>query len=148
MKPTLIALMGMWLCGCEMYPEQNADQGKLFFPPAPKKVSPPAVEPIKSPTASGTKAEAGDPQAQYDLAVSYQLGEGIVRDDVAAYKWYTIAAANSSARGKLKARVAFNKTTLAWRMTREQIAEAEKSAKEFLDVSGAESEPAVQSEAG
>lgn len=65
---------------------------------------------------------------------------------MAAYKWYTIAAGSSSAGGELKAWADFNKTSLARRMTREQIAEAEKLARKFLNVSEAEPNPAKQCE--
>lgn len=76
MKPVLLILMGMSLCGCEMYLVQNADWGKRLFPPDPKNTSSAPNEPINRPVATGAKANAGNSQAQYDLAVSCQLGKG------------------------------------------------------------------------
>ena len=143
----MIVLLGMCFCGCELFPKPNADWVKNLFPPPPiDRINnpPPPIGPIINAAAARAKAEAGDPDAQYKLATSYQLGEGMGRDDVAAYKWYTIAAGSSSAGEKLKAKVAFNKTTLTGRMTREQIAEAEKSARDFLKVPEPEQIPATQ----
>lgn len=64
-------------------------------------------------------AEAGIPQAQYNLGVIYTNGNGIPRDYVEAYKWFAIALA----AGNIDAAAAL--VTIAARMTKQQIAEAE-----------------------
>ena len=64
-------------------------------------------------------AEAGIPQAQYNLGVIYTNGNGIPRDYVEAYKWFAIALA----AGHVEAAAAL--VTIAARMTKQQIAEAE-----------------------
>jgi len=122
----IIFLFGMGLCGCESFQMPNIDWGNLWLPPANR--------PFNSPihTIPKAKAEAGDPVAQYDLAVGYQLGQGVERDDVAAHKWYAIAAANSGAEESLKAKIHFHQATLDKRMTPEQIAEAESAAEDYL----------------
>tara|TARA_B100001971_G_scaffold161788_1_gene151911 strand:- start:481 stop:951 length:471 start_codon:yes stop_codon:yes gene_type:complete len=151
----MIVLLGMCLCGCELFPKPNADWVKNIFrtsardvfpPPPVDRINnpPPPIGPNINAAAVQAKAKAGDPDAQYKLATSYQLGEGMGRDDVAAYKWYTIAAGSSSAGKKLKAKVTFNKKTLAARMTRAQIAEAEKSTEEFHNVPGPGPIPDIQ----
>ena len=37
-------------------------------------------------------AEQGNPQAQYDLGVMFQLGRGVAQDSAAAVRWYLEAA--------------------------------------------------------
>jgi len=64
-------------------------------------------------------AEAGIPQAQYNLGVIYTNGNGIRRDYVEAYKWFAIALA----AGNIDAATAL--VTVSARMTKQQIAEAE-----------------------
>lgn len=70
-------------------------------------------------------AEAGIPQAQYNLGVIYTNGNGIPRDYVEAYKWFAIAltAGNFDAAGAL--------VTISVRMTKDQIAEGEGRAIEW-----------------
>ncbi|MGE0256508.1 MAG: tetratricopeptide repeat protein [Alphaproteobacteria bacterium] len=70
-------------------------------------------------------AEAGIPQAQYNLGVIYTNGNGVRRDYVEAYKWFAIAlaAGNIDAAGTL--------VTISARMTKDQIAEAERRATEW-----------------
>ena len=42
-------------------------------------------------------AEAGDTEAQYNLGVMYDNGEGIPQDDAEAVRWYRLAAEQGSA---------------------------------------------------
>jgi TPR repeat protein len=71
-------------------------------------------------------AEGGIAAAQYKLGVMYATSQGEPKDDVVAYMWCNLAAAqgNEEARGL--------KGTLADRMTKEQIAEAQKLSREWL----------------
>ena len=38
-------------------------------------------------------AEQGDAEAQYNLGVMYDKGEGVPKNNVEAYKWFNLAAA-------------------------------------------------------
>ena len=72
-------------------------------------------------------AEQGYANAQFLLGVMYSNGLGVPEDDVLAYMWYNLAAAqgDENAPGL--------KDTLAQRMTREQIAEAQRLSREWLE---------------
>ncbi|MDC3347866.1 sel1 repeat family protein [Paracoccaceae bacterium] len=45
-------------------------------------------------------AEAGDAQAQYSLALMYDLGRGVPRDYAEASKWYRLAAEQGKAQAQ------------------------------------------------
>ena len=57
----------------------------------------------------------------------YAEGEGVPEDDVQAYAWYSIAAAQGLKSAKK------NKGILKEEMTREQIAEAQKLSSEYWE---------------
>ena len=63
--------------------------------------------------------------AQYNLGVCYDRGRGVAKDYVEAYKWNLLAAG----QGEEHART--NVTILEGMMTREQIAEGQKLARNF-----------------
>jgi uncharacterized protein len=44
-------------------------------------------------------AEQGHNQAQYNLGVAYQTGDGVIADPVLALMWFSIAAANGHIAG-------------------------------------------------
>src|ERR1017187_5820150 len=46
------------------------------------------------------KAEGGDSIAQYTLAGKYIFGDGVVRDEVEAFKWYRKAADQGNAQAQ------------------------------------------------
>ena len=48
-------------------------------------------------------AERGDAQAQYNLGVMYDIGQGVIQDYKAAFKWFTLSAEqdNSAAQFNL-----------------------------------------------
>ena len=71
-------------------------------------------------------AERGNPVSKFNLGVFYLNGEGVPLDYIEAYKWFNLAAAD----GYEKA--AELRDSLPSRMTREQIAEAQRRASEFL----------------
>lgn len=73
----------------------------------------------------GTLAAQGDAEAQFILGDMYANGQGVVQDFVQAHKWYNLAAAHG-ARGAARVR-----DDLAARMTAEQVAEAQKLAREW-----------------
>lgn len=71
-------------------------------------------------------AIAGRVDAQYQLGLLYSTGHGGPADYVAAHMWLNIAAARGSAEARrLRAELAEN-------MSREQIAEAQRRAREWL----------------
>jgi TPR repeat protein len=76
-------------------------------------------------------ANQGYARAQNDIGFMYGFGEGIPpRSDVEAYKWLTLAIARYTARNQDRRDQAIkDKAALAARMTRAQVAEAERLAK-------------------
>ena len=78
-------------------------------------------------------AEQGDAEAQGGLALAYSTGRGVPQDFVASHMWMTLAAArltDMARHGALKFR-----DTIAAAMTAEQIAEAQRRAREWQPVS-------------
>mgnify|MGYP003998956075 CR=1 FL=1 len=71
-------------------------------------------------------AEKGDAGAPNNLGLRYSKGEGVLSDDVTAYAWYNIAAAN----GNVDAKEA--KVSLAKIMTPESIIKAQELSKEMF----------------
>ena len=80
-------------------------------------------------------ADQGDIGAQYSLGVLYDKGRGVVQDYVQAHKWYNLVAAVSS--GPEGAKAQKDRDKIAAKMTPAQIAEAQKSAREWKPVTGA-----------
>ena len=72
-------------------------------------------------------AEQGHATAQYNLGVAYDIGEGVPQDGVSAHMWLNVAAAT----GHEDARKA--RENVAANMTREQIAEAQARAREWVN---------------
>ena len=71
-------------------------------------------------------AEQGHARAQNNLGVSYENGEGVPQDDVYAHLWYNIAGANGDPTGRKY------RDEVAKRMTPDQIAEAQRVARECV----------------
>jgi TPR repeat protein len=69
-------------------------------------------------------AERGNATAQRNLALMYYDGKGVIEDYVEAYKWALLAGMNGEDVTKIK-------QDLTTKMTPEQIAEAQKLAKDF-----------------
>ena len=70
-------------------------------------------------------AEQNDAGAQYNLGVRYHDGEGVAKDYVESYKWLLLAAGQGDQDGKKRV------TTLERMLSREQIAEGQKLARNF-----------------
>ncbi len=81
-------------------------------------------------------ANQGYARAQNDIGFMLAFGEGIPpRDDVEAYKWLTLAIARYTSKNQDRLDQAIkDKATLAQRMTKAQIAEAEKRVKAWKPV--------------
>ena len=82
-------------------------------------------------------ADQGDASAQSQLGWMYEAprgkgGKGISQNHVEAYKWYDLAASHypASAKGKSK-RAAKSRDKVAAKMTPQQIAEAQKLARDW-----------------
>jgi len=71
---------------------------------------------------AGNQGEAG---AQYNLGVIYYKGDGVTKDFVEAYKWFNLASAQGNADARKWRQI------IESRMTANQIAEAQKMAREF-----------------
>jgi hypothetical protein len=74
-------------------------------------------------------AEQGNASAQMMLGVMYEKGQGVPQDYVQAHKWYSLSA--SIATGVLRGMAEDNREGVAEHMTPEQIAEAERLAREW-----------------
>ena len=75
------------------------------------------------------KAAAGNATAQSNLGFMYANGESVPEDYVQAYKWYNLAAASADTSAAARARR--NKDRVAAKMTKEQIAEAQRLSTAF-----------------
>ena len=76
-------------------------------------------------------AEQGYASGQKALAAKYVLGEGVPVDYVLSYMWFNLAAAQGGSDAQRTKDIIND--ILAPRMTREQIAEAQRLSTEWLD---------------
>lgn len=72
-------------------------------------------------------AEAGRPRALYKLGLLFAAGNGTEPDFVAAHKWFNLAAARGIAEA------AAERAALACEMSLDEIARAQREAREWLD---------------
>lgn len=75
------------------------------------------------------EAQASGPmaaQAYYQLGIKYAAGRGVDPDYVVAHKWFNLAALHGSDEAKCE------RAALAAEMTREQVAEAQRLAREWV----------------
>ncbi len=70
-------------------------------------------------------AEQGHGQAQVNLGIMYSQGQGVSKDYVTAYMWYTLAASQGDDRAEEF------KAHLEKSMTLEQLAEAQRLVREW-----------------
>ena len=73
-------------------------------------------------------AAQGDKEAQFNLGIMYDMGQGIPQDYVQAHKWYNLAGANGHETARKK------RDILAKQMHPAQIAEAQKLAREWVEL--------------
>lgn len=69
------------------------------------------------------RAQLGDPDAMFELALIFSTGEGAVPDYVTAHKWFNLAAAAGQAEARIM------RTELAATMSGAEIAEAQSQAR-------------------
>jgi TPR repeat protein len=82
--------------------------------------------------AIANSAEQGDATAQYNLAVMYDAGRGVLQDYVLAHKWYNLAASHYATwEADIGASAARSRDRLTTRMTPAQVAEAQRMAREW-----------------
>ena len=74
-------------------------------------------------------ADQGNANAQFKLGFMYDNGEGVPQGYVEAHMWYNLAAAQSS--GADRESLVKGRDALAARMTTEQVAEAQRRAREW-----------------
>ncbi len=74
-------------------------------------------------------ADQGLAAAQFNLGVSYSLGEGVPQDYVESHMWFNLSAAQSSGDDRDKS--VKGRDSVAELMTNEQIAEAQRLAREW-----------------
>lgn len=82
-------------------------------------------------------ADQGDPDAQVNLGTMYALGQGVPQDYVAAHMWFNLAASmypSTEKDGRFRAER--RRDNLASRLTPDQIAEAQKAAREWKPAPG------------
>ena len=72
-------------------------------------------------------AEQGDAGAQFNLGWMYASGRGVPQDDVTAHMWLNVAAATGHEQARK------NRDSVAANMTREQIAEAQARARDWVN---------------
>ena len=72
-------------------------------------------------------AEQGHAGAQWSLGTMYADGDGVPEDDVLAYMWWNLSAAQGY--GSAQESIDF----IEGRMTREQIAQAERLSREWIE---------------
>ena len=70
-------------------------------------------------------AEQGNADAQFNLGTSYAKGEGVPQDIILAHMWFNLSAAQGAADAKE------NRDLAASQMTPDQLAEAERLAREW-----------------
>src|SRR4029077_12512676 len=77
-------------------------------------------------------ADQGFAEAQSNLGAMYAKGQGVPQDYVEAYKWFDLAAARFAASdAALRDGVVSDRERIAAGMTRAQIAEAQRLAREW-----------------
>ena len=87
-------------------------------------------------------AEQGDPDAQSKLGTLYDEGQGVPQDYLEALMWTSLAA--SRARGDQQKQYADQRNELARKMTPQQIAEAQRRAREWTPKTERESKEPAQ----
>lgn len=75
-------------------------------------------------------ADGGNGDAQLELAIRYAMGEGVPQDTVIAHMWFNLAA--TSKYPEIADKGKQGRSMEAAKMTQEQIAEAQRMAREWV----------------
>jgi len=78
-------------------------------------------------------AEQAYPHAQGALGAMYMQGDGVPQDYIKAYKWFDLSKAFSKSNGKIYKADEMFLSTLSIRMTKGQIAQAQKEATDWFE---------------
>lgn len=100
-------------------------------PPQAPASPPSSPNPISNMNETQRAAQQGNATAQLKLGSAYASGTGVLQDYVEAHKWLNIAAARLE--GDDRARAAALRDQVASRMTPEQVAQAQKGAREWME---------------
>ena len=76
-------------------------------------------------------ADQGDAQAQYNLGLTYAKGEAGEADNVSAYMWFNLAVASFPPSDTRRSAAVTSRDLVANKMTQDQIAEAQKRARDW-----------------
>lgn len=77
-------------------------------------------------------ADQGYPAAQVNLGLMYGMGQGVLQDYVEAHKWLNLAASRAPAsEADTRNRASSGRDLIASQMTTQQMAEAQKLAREW-----------------
>jgi TPR repeat protein len=76
-------------------------------------------------------ASQGNAQAQYNLGLAYAKGEGVAQDNVQAHVWLNLSATRFTASDRSRAAAIRNRDVVAGKMTPEELAEAQRLAREW-----------------
>ena len=72
------------------------------------------------------RAESGEADAQFNLGLMYSTGQRVAQDYITAHKWFNLAALAG------KSEAADHRQDLAIEMTGEEIASAQRAAREWM----------------
>ena len=133
MKKTLLFVLALIAVGCaDTEQSETASEGSEQVTPSASCADRESWFPFDPLEDLRNCAEQGDVDAQFALGIKYDLGEtvgvttGVPEDKVLAYMWYNLAAAQGNEIAQ------DNKDIIEERMTREQIAEAQRLSREWL----------------
>lgn len=91
-----------------------------------------ARDPAQAVTWYRKAAEQGDATAQYNLGIMYQHGQGVEQSYVQAHMWFSLGASSATASAEARERAAKALEELAANMTRAEIVEAQRMAREWI----------------
>ena len=75
--------------------------------------------------------DQGDADAQFLLGALYYKGLGVPQNYVQAHVWFNLAAANPTSKAEKRNDAIYNRDLIAGKMTRAQVADAQKLAAEW-----------------
>ena len=134
MKKTLLFVLALIAVGCaDTEQSETASEGSEQVTPSASCADRESWFPFDPLEDLRNCAEQGDVDAQFALGIKYDLGEtvgvttGVPEDKVLAYMWYNLAAAQGNEIAQ------DNKDIIEERMTREQIAEAQRLSREWFE---------------
>lgn len=76
-------------------------------------------------------AAQGHAQAQYNLGLAYARGEGVAQDNMRAHMWFNIAATRFTGDSRSRAAAVKNRDVIAGKMSRDELADAQRLAREW-----------------